>query len=54
MVTTAGIAYIVAVTLLFFLWIYGLLSLYFDLRYRYLPWLYSWLRQRGDDRRHLI
>ncbi len=54
MVTTAGVAYIVAATALFFLWIYGLVSLYFDLRYRFLPRLYSWLRRRGDDRRHLI
>ena len=54
MPTTAGIVYIVAVTVLFALWIYGLVSLYFDLRYRYLPRLYSWLRQRGADKRHLI
>ena len=54
MLTTAGAAYIVAVMILFVLWIYGLVSLYFDLRYRYIPWLCAWLRRRGDDRRHLI
>ena len=54
MVTTAGVAFIVAATLLFFLWIYGLVSLYFDLRYRYIPQFYSWLRRRGDGRRQLI
>lgn len=54
MVTTVGIVYIVAATLLFSLWIYGLVSLYFDLRYRYIPWLYTWLRRRREDQRHLI
>lgn len=54
MPTTAGIVYIIAVTVLFFLWIYGLVSLYFDLRYRYLPWLYSRLRKRSEDKRHLM
>lgn len=54
MVTTAGIAYIVAVTVLFALWIYGLVSLYFDLRYRYFPRLRSWLQRRNKNERHLI
>lgn len=53
MPTTVGVIYIIAVTILFALWIYGLVSLYFDLRYRYLPAVYSWLRQRNeDDDRH--
>lgn len=53
MPTIAGVAYIVAVIVLFFFWIYGLVSFYFDLRYQYLPRLYSWMR--GDnDKRHLV
>jgi len=55
MPTTAGIAYIVAMTLLFALWIYGAVSLYFDLRHRFLPRLVGWLRERRDtDRRQLV
>ncbi|MBV0926019.1 hypothetical protein KTS45_17585 [Halomicroarcula limicola] len=54
MVTPLGVGYIVAVTVLFFLWIYGLVSLYFDVRHKFLPRLYSWLRQRRADPRHLM
>ncbi|GAA5433902.1 hypothetical protein Hjap01_03390 [Haloarcula japonica] len=53
MPTTAGIAYVVAMTLLFALWIYGAVSLYFDVRYRFLPKLLSWLRERRSERRQL-
>lgn len=53
MPTTAGVVYIVAVTILFVFWIYGLVSFYFDLRYRYLPQIYSWLRD-DSDKRHLM
>lgn len=49
-----GYLYIATVTVLFFLWIYGAVSLYFDLRYQYLPRLYGWLRRRSEDRRHLL
>lgn len=53
MPTTAGYLYIIAMSVLFFLWIYGAVSLYFDLRYRYLPWLRSWLQQH-NNKRHLL
>lgn len=53
MPTLTGIVYIVAVTVLFFFWMYGLVSFYFDLRHRFLPRVYAWLRS-DDDRHHLM
>lgn len=53
MVTTAGTFYIVAVIVLFFFWIYGLISFYFDLRYRFLPFLARKLRERRQYDRPL-
>ncbi|AHG01338.1 hypothetical protein HALLA_02850 (plasmid) [Halostagnicola larsenii XH-48] len=38
-------------TLLFFFWIYGIVSFYFDLRYRFIPAARNYLRDTdGDDR----
>lgn len=41
-------------TLLFFFWIYGIVSFYFDLRYQFVPAVRSYLREGdsndGDDR----
>lgn len=57
MVTTEGMLYIVAMTALFGLWAYGAVSLYFDLRYRFLPKLYAWVRsdeEEDDKRRQLV
>ncbi|QIO24834.1 hypothetical protein [Haloarcula sp. JP-L23] len=55
MPTTAGLVYLGAMTLLFALWIYGAVSLYFDLRHRFLPQLRGWLRERrSDERRQLM
>lgn len=50
MPTLTGFAYLAAVTILFFFWIYGIVSFYFDLRHRFLPRLYAWLRDDGDKR----
>lgn len=55
MPTLTGLAYLGAMTLLFGLWIYGAVSLYFDVRHRFLPRLLGWLRERrSSDRRQLV
>lgn len=48
MMTTQGAIFIVAVTILFFFWIYGIISFYFDLRYRFLPFVARKLRERQE------
>lgn len=51
MVTTAGALFIVAAVVLFFFWIYGLVSFYFDLRYQFVPTAREYLRDdRSTDR----
>ncbi|UHQ98503.1 hypothetical protein HYG81_23280 (plasmid) [Natrinema zhouii] len=44
MVTTTGVLFIVAAVVLFFFWIYGIVSFYFDLRYQFLPAARRYLR----------
>jgi len=46
MVTTAGVLYVVFGTLLFFFWVYGIVSFYYDLKRQILPFLREY---RGDD-----
>ncbi|WP_226040015.1 hypothetical protein [Natrinema sp. DC36] len=48
MVTTTGALFIVSAVVLFFFWIYGIVSFYFDLRYRFLPAVQRYLRD-GDE-----
>ncbi|WP_162989738.1 hypothetical protein [Natronorubrum halophilum] len=51
MVTTAGALFIVSAVVLFFFWIYGLVSFYFDLRYQFVPAVRAYLRDDElDDR----
>ncbi|SEW31631.1 hypothetical protein [Natrinema salifodinae] len=50
MPTTEGILFIVAATALFFFWIYGIVSFYFDLRYQFVPVVAKWLRKRRANR----
>lgn len=51
MVTTTGILFIVAAVVLFFFWIYGIVSFYFDLRYRFLPVVRAYLRDDEQQAR---
>lgn len=53
MATTAGVAYVVAATLLFFFWFYGIVTFYFHLRYRYIPFVTERIRRRHDAK-HLL
>jgi len=46
MVTTAGVLYVVFGTLLFFFWVYGIVSFYYDLKRQILPFLRE---HRGDE-----
>ncbi|AEH39010.1 hypothetical protein [Halopiger xanaduensis] len=51
MVTTTGVLFIVAAVVLFFFWIYGIVSFYFDLRYRFLPAVREHLRDDEQQAR---
>lgn len=50
MVTTAGVVFVIAAVALFFFWIYGIVSFYFDLRYQFVPVVAKWLRKRRANR----
>lgn len=51
MVTTVGALFIVSAVVLFFFWIYGIVSFYFDLRYQFIPTVREYLRDdERDDR----
>ncbi|ELZ06161.1 hypothetical protein [Natrialba asiatica] len=45
MVTTAGVVFVIAAVALFFFWIYGIVSFYFDLRYRFVPVVREYRRE---------
>jgi len=46
MVTTAGILYVVFGTVLFFFWVYGIVSFYYDMKRQVIPFL---RRYRSGD-----
>ncbi|GAB3673058.1 hypothetical protein [Halopiger thermotolerans] len=51
MVTTVGALFIVSAAVLFFFWIYGIVSFYFDLRHRFLPVAREYLRDDEQQAR---
>lgn len=51
MVTTAGVLFIVSAVVLFFFWIYGIVSFYFDLRHRFVPAARDYLRDDEQQNR---
>ncbi|WP_440767073.1 hypothetical protein [Natronorubrum sp. DTA7] len=51
MVTTAGALFIISAVVLFFFWIYGIVSFYFDLRYQFIPAAREYLRDDEQDNR---
>jgi len=45
-VTTAGLVYVAGMTLLFFFWVYGIVSFVRDVRGKYLPLARQYVRGR--------
>ena len=50
MVTTAGLVYVLAVTVLFFFWVYGIVAFGRDVRRYVLPALRERLERRAEER----
>jgi len=48
MVTTAGILYVVFGTVLFFFWVYGIVSFYYDMKRQVIPLLRRYRSGDGD------
>jgi len=51
MITTAALVYIGAVTILFFFWVYGIISFIFDIKYKIIPGAKQYLRGRRQQKK---
>lgn len=51
MVTTAALVYIGAVTILFFFWIYGIVSFILDIKNKIIPGAKQYLRGRRQQKK---
>lgn len=51
MITTDGVLYLVIGTVLFFFWVYGIVSFVVDVKRQIIPWLRARREQRSEERR---